>query len=111
MLTNKSEAKAMTKHISCDCKCKFSSTTCHWNQKWNNKTGQCERKNYHECKKHSWNPSACICENSKLLKSIAETSLIACDEIISVIDIVSTKSTNTIATNVAISMPMNSDED
>ena len=51
MLTNKSEAKAMTKHISCDCKCKFSSTTCHWNQKWNNKTGQCERKNYHKCKK------------------------------------------------------------
>ena len=26
MMTNKNEAKAMTKHISCDCKCKFNST-------------------------------------------------------------------------------------
>ena len=25
------------KHISCDCKCKFNSTTCNSNQKWNNK--------------------------------------------------------------------------
>ena len=111
MLTNKSEAKAMTKHISCDCKCKFSSATCNWNQKWNNKTGKCECKNYHKCKKHSWSPSACIYENSKHLKSIADTSVIACDWIISVIDIVSTKLTNTIATNVASTMLMNSDED
>ena len=28
MITNKNEAKAMTKHISCDCKCKFNSKTC-----------------------------------------------------------------------------------
>ena len=27
MITNKDEAKAMTEHISCDCKCKFDSTT------------------------------------------------------------------------------------
>ena len=27
MITNKDEAKAMTVHISCDCKCKFDSTT------------------------------------------------------------------------------------
>ena len=26
MITNKNEAKAMTEHISCDCKCKFNST-------------------------------------------------------------------------------------
>ena len=38
MITNKDEAKAMTEHISCDCKCKFNSTTCNSNQKWNNKT-------------------------------------------------------------------------
>ena len=25
MMTNKNEAKAMVKHISCDCKCKFKS--------------------------------------------------------------------------------------
>ena len=35
MITNKNEAKAMTKHISCDSKCKFNSTTWHSNQKWN----------------------------------------------------------------------------
>ena len=40
MATNKNEAKAMTKHISCDCKCKFNSTTGNSNQKWNSKTCQ-----------------------------------------------------------------------
>ena len=46
------------------------------------------------------NLSTCICENSKYLKSIADTSVIACEEIISVMDIiVSTKITNTTATN------------
>ena len=33
MITNKSEAKTMVKHISCDFKCKFNSTTCNSNQK------------------------------------------------------------------------------
>ena len=40
MKTNKNEAKAMTEHISCECKCKFNSTICTSNQKWNNKTCQ-----------------------------------------------------------------------
>ena len=39
-----------------------------------------------------------ICDNSKYLKNIADTSVTKCDEIIIVIDIVSTKKTNTIAT-------------
>ena len=61
MITNKNEAKAMTEHISCDCKCKFNSTTCNSNQKWNNKTCQCECKNYRTCKKdYSWNRSTYI---------------------------------------------------
>ena len=51
MITNKNEAKAMTKLISCDCKWKLNSSTFSSNQKWNNNTGQCERKKYHECKK------------------------------------------------------------
>ena len=38
IIMNKNEAKAMTKHISCDCKCKFNSTKCNLNQKWNSKT-------------------------------------------------------------------------
>ena len=28
MIRNKNESKAMAEHISCDCKCKFNSTTC-----------------------------------------------------------------------------------
>ena len=31
MITNKNEAKTMTKHISCDFKCNFNSTTCNSN--------------------------------------------------------------------------------
>ena len=37
MITNKNEAKTMTKYVSCDC-----SATCNSNQKWNNKTCECE---------------------------------------------------------------------
>ena len=43
---------------------------CNSNQKCNNKTCQFECKNYHICKKdYSWNPSTCICVNSKYFKS------------------------------------------
>ena len=31
MITNENQAKAMTEHISCDCKCIFNSTTCNSN--------------------------------------------------------------------------------
>ena len=83
MITNKDEAKAMTEHISCDCACKFNSTTCNSNQKWNKKTFYCECKNYHRCEKdYSWNPSMCIRENSKYLKSVADTSVSKFDEFV-----------------------------
>ena len=89
-------------------KYKFNSTTCNSNQKWNNKICQCQCKNYHKCNKYySWKPSRCICENSKYLKSIADTSAIECDEIITVMDIVSTKNTNIIATNVTSTASIN----
>ena len=56
MIANKNEAKTMTKHISYDCKCKFNSITCNSNQKWNNKTCQCQCKIYHKYKKDcNWN--------------------------------------------------------
>ena len=48
IITTKNKAKAMTEHISCDCKYKFKSTTCNSKQKWSNKTCQCECKNYHK---------------------------------------------------------------
>ena len=99
MITNKDEAKAMTEHISCDSKCKFNLTTCNSNQKWNKKTCQCECKDYRKCKRdYGWNPSTCICENSKYLKSVAETSVTECDEIVIFVGKLSTKKTITIAT-------------
>ena len=86
MITKKkNEAKTMVKHISCDCKCKFNSTTCNSNQKWNNETCQCECKHYHKCKTdYGW--CKCVCENGKYLKSINDNSKIACDEIIYVMN-------------------------
>ena len=105
---NKNKAKAMVDHILCDCKCKFNSTICNSNLKWNNKTCQCEYKNYRKCKKdYSWNPSTCICENSKYLKSIADTSVTECNELIIVMYIVSTKKANTIATKRANTIATN----
>ena len=52
VITRIYEAKIMIKHISCDCRCKFNSTTCHSNKKsWNNDQCQCECKNYQFCQK------------------------------------------------------------
>ena len=52
--------------------------------------------NYGTCKKdYNYNPSTCICENSRYLNS---SSVTECDEIKSVIDIVSTKETNVMST-------------
>ena len=88
----------MTKRIPCHCKCKFNGTACNSDQKLYNKTYQWGCKNYRICKKdYIWNPSAWTCENSKYLESIAETSVITCDEIIAVTNIVSTKMINTVA--------------
>ena len=100
MITNKDEVEAMTEHISCDYKCKFNSTKCNSNQKWNNKTCQYEWKIYRKCKEnYSQNPSTYICKNSKYLKSVNGTSVTKCDEIVFVMDNLSTKKTNTIATD------------
>ena len=82
----------MAGHVSCDCKCKCNSTTCNSKQKWNNKTCKCKCKNYRKCKKgYSWSPRACTCENSKYLKSVADTLVTECDEIVIFMYIVSTK--------------------
>ena len=75
--------------------------TCNSKQIWNNKTCQCKCKNYRKCQEnYSWNRSKCISENSKSLRSDADTSVTECDEVIIVMDNLSTKNRNTIATNV-----------
>ena len=103
MITNRIETRTSVKHISCDYKLKFNSTAGNLNQKWNNKTWQCECKNYCTCKKdYSWNPTTYICENSKYLKITGDDSKRGYHEIIYVMDIVSIKMTNIVATNVSI---------
>ena len=60
------------------------------------------------CKKdYCWNPSTCICENDKYLKRIIDDSVIVCDEIINVMDIVLTDVVSTIATNGTSTMSIN----
>ena len=89
----------MVEHISCHFKCKVNRTISNSNQQWNNKTYQCECKNYHKCSKDdSSNPNTRISENSRYFKTIADMSVSECDKIIFVMDIVSTKEINTIAT-------------
>ena len=58
-------------------------------------------------KDFSWNPNRCICENGKYLKSVADISVITCVEIISVMYIVSTKMTNTIAATITSTASIN----
>ena len=54
-------------------------------------------------KNYSWNPSTCICGNSKHLKRISDNLWNACDEIVYVMHIVSTNMTKTISTNASTS--------
>ena len=49
-------------------------------------------------KDYSQNPSTSICENSKYLKSVADTSVTQYDEIIIVTDNILTKITNSVVT-------------
>ena len=73
MITRIHTKLTLVKHILCDYTCKCNSTACNSNQKWNNNKYQCERKKYCTCKKdNSWNPSTCICKNSKNLMRIID---------------------------------------
>ena len=75
--------KALRKHISCECKCKFDGRNCNSGQLWNNDRcwGECKKR--HVCEKDCvWNPATCSCENEKYLASIMDDSPIMCDEII-----------------------------
>ena len=44
MVTGINESKTLTKHILCNCRCKFDSRKCNSNQKWNNDKCQSECK-------------------------------------------------------------------
>ena len=58
-------------------------------------------------KDYSLNPSICICENSKYLKSVGDTSVTKWDKIVIVMKNLSTKKTNTITTNITTTALIN----
>ena len=60
-------------------------------------------------KDYSWNPSVCICENSRYLKNIVD-SVIVLVEIVNIIDSVSTNMTTTISRNVKRTASVHSDD-
>ena len=81
------ESTTLTKHISCEWKCKFDGAKCKSNQWWNNYKCEFECKKIHICdKEYVWNPSKCICENEKYLESIMADSAILCDDVINPYD-------------------------
>ena len=95
MVTGIYKSKILTKHISCEYKCKFGCRKCSSNQKGNKDICWYECKNprnYHVCgRDYIWNPITCGSENGKYFGSIIGHSVIMCDEIIEVTKTVSTK--------------------
>ena len=60
MITGVKESKTLTKHISCECKCRFDGRKCNSNQWWNNNKWWCECKKHHAYEKdYIWNPATC----------------------------------------------------
>ena len=48
MITGINELKTLTKHISCECKCKSDGRKCNSDQKWNSNKYRCKCKNLKE---------------------------------------------------------------
>ena len=83
MITGINESKTLTKHISCECKCRFDGRKCNSDHWWNSNKCWCKCKKSHICEKdYVWNPATCNCENGKYLASIMDDSTIICDEVI-----------------------------
>ena len=82
MIAGINESKTLTRHLSCECKCKFDVNVIQINGVIMIKC-QCECKKIRVCEKdYIWNPATCICENGKYLTSIMDDSAITCDEVI-----------------------------
>ena len=81
MITSINQRKALTKHISCECKCRFDGKKCNSNQWWNNDQYWSDCQKNHVCEKnYVWNPATCNCENGKYLASVMDKVIF--DEII-----------------------------
>ena len=73
MIIGINESKSLTKHISCECKCKFDGKKCNSYQKWNDDKYRCECKKQYTCgKNYIWDPATCSCESGKCLASIID---------------------------------------
>ena len=82
MITRMNELKKLTKHKSCECKCKYDGRICNSDQYWKNNKCRCECKKHDAYeKKYLWNPAICSCENRKYLAIIMDDSAIICDEV------------------------------
>ena len=83
IITGINKSKTLTKHISCECKCKFDGKKWNLNQWWyNNKCWcQCKKHNISE-KDYIWNSTTCCWKNWKCLASIMDNTAIVCDEVI-----------------------------
>ena len=82
MITGINQSKAITKHISYECKCRFHGKKFNQDQWWNNNTYRRQCKKHHPCEKdYIWNPPTYSCENGKFLASIMNDSAITCDNI------------------------------
>ena len=83
MITGINDLKTLTKHISCECKCRFDRRKCNSDHWWNKDKYRCECKKCCVCEKDCvCNPSTCNCKNGKYFTSIIDDSAIICDEII-----------------------------
>ena len=78
MIIGINESKTLTKHILCECKCKFNGQNCYSDQWWNNGKCWCECKKRHVCEKdYVWNPAT-----YNFFKSVMDDSVITYEEII-----------------------------
>ena len=86
-------SKILTKHISCELKCKFDGKKFNSNQKWNNDKHLCECKNLKEHNAYEkdfiWNSNTFIFENGESLRSFIDDSVIMSDETVNPADNVS----------------------
>ena len=104
LITGINESKILTKHIPCECKCKFDSSICNSDRKWNNDKCWCECKNpeHNACGKDCiWSLATCSCENGEYLVSTIDNSVTICDEIIKVADCISTIAPTNVTSNVS----------
>ena len=111
IITGRNESKILSKHVSCECKCKFDGIKCNSNQKWNNDKcwNGCKNPEEHNaCEKdYIWNHATCSCENGKYLASTIDNSVIMCDKIIKAGKSVSAN----VLVNITCTVPINASND